>query len=193
MDQEALHHLIVRNVGLSEQHFESFLSIRQTRTLAKKELLVKEGSICNMIGFIHSGLMRSFVRGDGEEHNTDFYFDGYLVSAYSSMVTQLPSDHLIEALTETQLSYISLDDYNNLVSNDIAWLQFGKYVAEFFLIRKCKREIALLKLSAAERLEDMRKTYPGIEQLISQYHIASYLGIKPQSLSRLKFNDTLGS
>ena len=137
--------------------------------------------------------MRSFVRGNGEEHNTDFYFDNYFVSAYSSFVTQLPSDHSIQALTETSIRYITMEQYEYLITSDREWLKFGKYVAEYFLIKKCKREISFLQQTARERMEEMLFTYPGIEQMISQYHIASYLGIKPESLSRIKLEDALVS
>lgn len=191
MSYEVLNDIFINKIGLNENHYKEFLHIGHTKTLAKKDILVKAGSVCTSIAFINSGVMRSFVSGNGEEHNTDFYFDNHFVSAYSSVITQLPSEHSIQALTETSLIWITLEEYRKLVTTDLEWLKFGKYLAEFFLVRKCKREISFLKQTAWERMEDMLLSYPGIEQMVSQYHIASYLGIKPESLSRIKLTELI--
>ena len=188
---EVLCDLLVHKAGLTKNHLALLLNVMQYKTLQQKDFFVKEGTVCNQIGFIKTGVLRSFVYGNKEEHNTDFYFQNYFVSAYSSFVTQLPTEHSIQALTVSEVYYLTLQDYNELVSKDAEWLRLGKYIADFFLIRKCKREISFLKQTASERLESMLATYPGIEQMVPQYHIASYLGIKPESLSRLKQSDYL--
>ncbi len=186
---EEVRDIIVNNIGLTDEHWQTFLSRVKIRSLKRKEFLVKAGTVCNIIGLVNSGVLRSFVTGNGEEHNTDFYFPYCLVSAYSSFVTLLPSDHSIQALSATEVWCLALPDYDELVSADPVWLRFGKYAADFFLVRKCRREISFLKQSATERYAGMIKEYPDIEQRIPQYHIASYLGIKPESLSRIKLAD----
>ena len=191
MNYQALTDLFINKMGLSESHLIKFIDTSHSKTLAKKDFLIEAGSICNVIGYIESGLIRSFVQKDDQEYNTDFYFNDYFVSAYSSVVTQLPTEYAFQALTETKIIYITLDEYKELTVANPEWLKFGKYIAEFFLTRKCKKEISFLKQSAAERLNEMLVTHPGIEQLIPQYHIASYLGIKPESLSRIKLTDLL--
>ncbi|MFD0795438.1 Crp/Fnr family transcriptional regulator [Mucilaginibacter litoreus] len=187
-----LKEIFTGQMGLKESHYQTFIQTAQLKTIEKKDHFIKAGSVCNYIGFINSGLMRSYVQGKAAEHNTDFYFENYFVSAYSSVVTRLPTEHSIQALTDVEIYCLSLEQLNTLIQEDTNWLRFSKYVGEFFLIRKCKREISFLKLSANERMEDMLSNYPGIEQLVSQYHIASYLGIKPESLSRIKLLEASG-
>jgi CRP-like cAMP-binding protein len=174
-------------VGLHEQYVAEFRQLMFRKQLSKKDLLITEGTTCNFIGILISGTMRSFISGgESAEFNNDFYFERDFVSAYTSFLTSRPTNCNIQALTDVNVVYITSAQYQDLVSGDNEWLKLGKYIAETFFIRKCKRETSFLKNSAAERLERVLQLYPGIEQRVSQYHIASYLGVKPESLSRIK-------
>ena len=183
---EALISLFIKNLGLSMDHFQAFYAELKVKNLKKKEHLIREGSVCNFIGFVSSGVFRSYIRNNDEEFNNDFYFEHDFVSAYTSFLTQAPTNCNIEALTDCTIHYISLEKLNKLIAQDNAFLKLGKHVSDTYFIRKCKRETSFLKHSAAERLEALSSLYPGIEQQVSQYHIASYLGVKPESLSRIK-------
>jgi CRP-like cAMP-binding protein len=123
--------------------------------------------------------VRSFIKKGDEEFNNDFYYDYNFISAYTSFLTQQPTNCNIQAITKAEVCYIT---YRQLQE----WLRLGKYVSDIFFMRKCKRETSFLLHTAAERLDRIRTIYPGIEQKVSQYHIASYLGIQPESLSRIK-------
>lgn len=182
----ALRKIFIESIGLNERHLEQFLKVANRKMLNKKEYLIESNTVCEFFAFIEEGVMRSFVKNSIEEFNTDFYFEKSFVSAYSSFITRLPTEHSIQAIADTTVLCITLKQYNDLVDSDSEWLRLGKYLAEYFLIRKCQREISFLKHSATERMENMLITYPGIEQKVQQYHIASYLGIKPESLSRIK-------
>ncbi len=188
---EELRQLFFDRIGLNEKHYQHFIASMHVKKLNRRESLIEAGKTCNFLAFINSGILRSFVTRNEEECNTDFYFKHYFVSAYSSFVTQTPTEHSIEALTRCEIFCITYQQYEDFVKEDVEWLRFGKFIAEFFLIRKCLREISFLKLTASERMEAMLKQYPDIEQVIPQYHIASYLGIKPESLSRIKLLDNL--
>jgi len=183
---ESLITLFTEKLGLDRNHFETFHSELKVKTLKKKEHLIREGSVCNFIGFVSSGTLRSYVRNKEGEFNNDFYFEDDFVSAYTSFLTQMPTNCNIEALTASTIHYISYEKLNRLIAQDNAFLKLGKYVSDTYFIRKCKRETSFLKNSASERLEALSSLYPGIEQRVSQYHIASYLGVKPESLSRIK-------
>ena len=177
---------IFEKIGLQEHHLENFRKELRVKSLKKKEYLIHEGSVCNFIAFVHSGTLRSYVQNDNEEFNNDFYFEGDFVSAYTSFLTQMPTNCNIEALTDVTVAYITYESYTALMAGDSEFLKLGKYISDSYFIRKCKRETSFLKNTAAERFEMIKQLYPGIEQKVSQYHIASYLGIKPESLSRLK-------
>ena len=183
---ESLRALFLEKLGLDASHFDMFLAQLKQKNLTKKQYLVQEGSVCNFIGFVSSGTLRSFVKNNEGEFNNDFYFDDDFVSAYTSFLTQQPTNCNIEALTDSTIHYISYGKLNELIAHDNAFLKLSKYISDTYFIRKCKRETSFLKNSAAERLEGLSSLYPGIEQRVSQYHIASYLGVKPESLSRIK-------
>lgn len=183
---ETLISLFTEKLGLNMGHFEIFYAQLKVKKIRKKEHLISEGSVCDFIGFVSSGTLRSYVRNNDKEFNNDFYFDHDFVSAYTSFLTQMPTNCNIEALTNSTVHYISYQKLNSLIAHDSAFLKLGKYISDIYFIRKCRRETSFLKQSASERLEGLSALYPGIEQRVSQYHIASYLGVKPESLSRIK-------
>jgi len=186
---EKLSEYFTGSTGLTDEHFEQFIKLAEKKVLKKKDFLIKAGSVCDFVALIEQGVIRSFVIKGDEEFNTDFYFENNFTSVYSSYVNTLPSEHYIQALTDSTVYIFPLEKMEKLAASDLQWLKLGKYLAEFFLIRKCQREISFLKQTAPERMENMRLSYPGIEQKVQQYHLASYLGIKPESLSRIKLLD----
>lgn len=183
----ALESVLTGGVGLDGRYVAEFRQVMFSKPLNKKDFLITEGNTCNFIGIVVSGVMRSFIHGgESDECNNDFYFERDFVSAYTSFLTSRPTNCNIQALTNVNIVYITTEQYQALVLRDNEWLKLGKYIAETFFIRKCKRETSFLKNTAAKRLESVLQLYPGIEQRVSQYHIASYLGVKPESLSRIK-------
>ncbi|OOV18544.1 cyclic nucleotide-binding protein [Flavobacterium sp. LM4] len=178
--------IFINKLGLEIHHLEKFISLTKIKTLKKKEFLIQEGTVCEFIGFVVSGKLRSYVQNDSVEFNNDFYLQNSLVTAYTSYLTRNPTNCNIEALADTGIICITYKQFNALIEEDVRFLKLAKYISDVFFIKKCKRETSFLKNSATERFEPLCKAYPGIEQEISQYHIASYLGIKPESLSRIK-------
>lgn len=183
---ESLLALFTQQIGLNENHWAAFCDQLKTKNLKKKEHLISEGTVCDFIGFVSSGTLRSYLRTAEDEINNDFYFENDFVSAYTSFLTKMPTNCNIQALTNSTIHYISRERFNNLIEQDNSFLKLSKYISDINFIRKCKRETSFLKHSASERLEKLPSIYPGIEQRVSQYHIASYLGVKPESLSRIK-------
>ena len=183
---ENLREVITKQIKLTEEQYTHLVSIVKTIDLKKKQYLIQSGSTCSFIGFVETGLLRSFIQKDGDEINIDFYLSNAFVSAYTSFLTQTPANGSIQALVDTKVHLISYADYQNLLKSNDGWYKLGKYVSDTLFIRKCKREASLLMDSANERYQMLIQNYPAIEQLVPQYHIASYLGIKPESLSRIK-------
>ncbi|MEO7044637.1 MAG: Crp/Fnr family transcriptional regulator, partial [Ferruginibacter sp.] len=118
---------------------------------------------------VTSGTLRSYVRNKEEECNNDFYLENSFVSAYTSYLTQMPTNCNIEALTDVEINYITYNQFNKLIALDSDFLKLGKYISDNFFIRKCKRETSFLKNTASERYENLSAIYPGIEQQVSQY------------------------
>jgi CRP-like cAMP-binding protein len=183
---EALRSVICDKVGLKDHHFDTFIRVAKKRSLSKKKNLITAGLVCNFLGIVNSGTLRSYIIKADEEFNNDFYYDNSFISAYTSFLTQQPTNCNIQAITDAEVYLITFRQLEELVSEDLEWLRLSKYVSDLFFIRKCKRETSFLLNSAAERLNVIKTLYPDIEQKVPQYHIASYLGIKPESLSRIK-------
>ena len=183
---DAIEELLINQVGLDREHALPLLDKFNRQELKKKERLIREGETCSFIGFLESGVLRSFILKDGEEFNVDFYLPGSVVSSYTSFLTQVPSVGYIETLGNAVVHTLSLTNYNQLLKSNTAYYKLGKFISDTLFIKKCKRETSLLMDSAVDRYKFLLTLYPSIEQLVPQYHIASYLGIKPESLSRIK-------
>jgi CRP-like cAMP-binding protein len=183
---ETLKDIFINEIGLNEEHLIQFGKILKRVHLQKKEFLIEAGDVCSFIGFVQKGILRTYVLKEDDEFNIDFHVPNSVVSGYKSFLTQTPTKAYIQALSDTTIYLISYSDYQNLLKESTDWYRLGKYIADTLFIIKCKRESSLLMDSAIERYKLFLKEYPQIEQLVAQYHIASYLGIKPESLSRIK-------
>jgi CRP-like cAMP-binding protein len=182
----ALRRLFAENIKLDSEHFDQFIDLSKTVSLQKKEMLIKENSICSFVGYVESGMLRSILVKDGEEFTSDFFFAGSFVSVYTSFLRQTPAVVSIQAIGPTTIYSLSYSHFNDLLNTSSEWYKLAKYIADSFFFKKCIRESSLLQDSALERYKLLLETFPSIEQLVSQRHIASYLGIKPESLSRIK-------
>ena len=161
-----LENLIIKEIGLSLDLFRRLVGECDEVILKKKEYLLRQGQVCSFIGFVETGVLRSYIEKEGEDYISDFHFQGSFATSYRSFLTIEASVGSIQTSNEGY--------------------KLGKYIADTLFIKKCRKETSLLMDDALERYKLLLRTYPHIEQHVSQYHIASYLGIKPESLSRLK-------
>lgn len=183
---DVIEQILINELNLSNDMSDRFLELAETKYLKRKEFFAKQGEACHYLGIIESGILRSYIEKDAVEFIKDFYFSGSIVISYKSFLTGEPSIGSIQALEDTHLITLSSSAYNQLLKESNEWLKFGKYISDTLLIKKCRKETSFLMDSAFERYKLLLKTYPQIEQHLSQYYIAAYLGIKPESLSRLK-------
>ena len=163
-----------------------FMLKRKTLHVKKGDTLVKEGQFCHSIFFMHSGFISLYLLKDGEEHVKDFSLSGKFITAYTSMSTGQASQIYLRAEQDCILSVWDAAYFKELIRQHHKWTFFAYRMAEYLFYRKEKREISLLLYSAEERYQNMLKEFPSLPQEIPQYLIASYLGIKPQSLSRIR-------
>jgi CRP-like cAMP-binding protein len=134
-----------------------------------------------------SGNMRHYYTRDGLEQTTYFYFEGALVSAYISCITNKPSQLTIEAITDCKLLVFPYAALADLFVQSHTWERFGRLLAEYLAIGLEERMVTLLTLSPEERYHDLlRGGKDKILARIPQHYIASYLGITPVSLSRIR-------
>ena len=136
--------------------------------------------------FIEKGVVRSYIERKESEVTIEFSFQETIFCSYSSFLTQTPSKIHIQALTDVLIWRITFDDLQKVYSNTSIGNLIGRIASEILYIEKSNRELALLSMTAEERYLNLFKEQPELIRNIPLKHIASYIGITPQALSRIR-------
>jgi len=177
---------LLKNI-LPDNRAEEFLSAGKNKSLKTTDLFVRIGEIPTKIAFVYSGLFRYvYVNDKGDELTKGLIAENNFLSSYSAMILKEPARFFIEALENSEILEIKWTSIEELMNKDIFWVRFVlKFVEKAFIIKE-KRERDLLLLDAGTRYNNFLKEFPGMNQRITQNIIASYLGIKPETLSRIR-------
>lgn len=176
-----------RLVHFTESEMEIFVSLFSEKNLKKNEYLAKEGEYSTKLAFLTKGIMRAFYRNnEGNEYNKTFFTNSNFVAAYSSLVTRQKNLINIQCLIDCRIQVADFGKITKLYDDYPKIERLARILAENKFTIKEKREIELVTLEASERYKIFRKEHPKLENLIPQYHIASYLGISPTQLSRIR-------
>jgi CRP-like cAMP-binding protein len=164
-------------------------SLLKPKEIEKGTILLKQGDVEKSVAYIENGIFRHYsIDKDGKEISLLFTFENWFVGEISSFLTQSPSYCFIEALTDAKIWQLSYDNLQKLYLHTTVGDRFGRIMMEQLFIRKAKRERNLLMMNAEERYLDLIRHAPHILQNIPLKYIASYLGITPQALSRIRKN-----
>ncbi|MFP5040460.1 Crp/Fnr family transcriptional regulator [Parasediminibacterium sp. JCM 36343] len=159
----------------------------QTRHLAKSTMLQKQGDTACKCYFVKTGLLRSYAIDEkGKEHIFMFAPEGWIMGDIVALASSKPSDLYIDVLETSEVEVFTKDIFEILFSSTAA---SGKTINTLLLNRNAvlqKRVIMLMSATALERYEDFLEIYPNIAQRIPQKMIASYLGITPEALSKIR-------
>lgn len=185
---------IHRFVPLTDAEWAPLAAGLQTRQLARRELFVTQDKPSSDISLLVSGACRLFyTRPDGEEKTTYFFFENHLMASYQSCLTGQPSAFSIEALAPTELLVFPYALLKALYDEWPVYERFGRLLAEYLLLGTDARLAELLLLSPEQRyLALLRSHKSKIMERIPQHYIASYLGVTPVSLSRIRARLTVG-
>jgi CRP-like cAMP-binding protein len=148
--------------------------------------VIKAGQTEDYLYFVESGILRFYVESGEKEITTDFAFQGSFTSAYSSFITRRPTIYNIEALTDVSLWRIHYTDLQEVYRQNPAGQALGRMAAEQLFIRKTEREVSLLRDKPEERYLALLEQNPQLVQQIPLKYLASYIGITPQALSRIR-------
>jgi len=170
----------------NKEEWDAFTEIIRFKTLKKKELLLEEGKVCNFIAFVNSGILREYSFLNGKEATLDFVDDNKFISDYQSFIMEVPSKQYLEALTDVDLLILRKDDINFLYDKYKIWERFGRLIIEAIFCGVEQKRKMIISTSLDEQYRDFVAAYPQILQKVPQYYIASYLGISPEHLSRLR-------
>lgn len=171
---------------IDDKEWNVFASRLTKRVFLKKQILLQEGEIENYLSFIESGIVRLYVPKEENDLTFAFAFDDTFVSGYESFLTRKPSRYNIECITKTTLWRLSYNDLQEIYHRTTVGNMLGRLAGEDLFLRKSAREFALMNDSAEQRYQDLFTHQPHLLQHIKLKHIASYIGITPQALSRIR-------
>lgn len=163
----------------------------QRLCLDKGQALLRAGEHAHLVGFVVSGGLREhYVLPDGGERTKGFSLPGWFAGSLSDLISDEPSKVWIEAAAPSVVLTLPWAEVRRWQETRPAWTRFGWRVAERLYMMKVEREYELLALDAAARLEATLARWPTLEQVFSQRDIASYVGVTPVHLSRLRASRT---
>jgi CRP/FNR family transcriptional regulator, anaerobic regulatory protein len=183
---EGIINIVKSIVRLNKAEEDAFLSILEVKKMKKNELLLREGQVCNFVIFIHTGCLRYFYMKDGEEITGQFFIENDWYTDLDSFIRLKPSEQSIQVLENTTCFVINKRKLEQLYVDFPVFERFGRIMTEqgFLGLYNANRVATLL--TSEERYLAFIKNQPSIVQRVPQHYIASYLGLKPQSLSRIR-------
>lgn len=173
-------------ISLDKSELEFFLNKLQIKQLKGKELLMGEGQICKNAYFINKGCFRIYNNIEGVEVTGQFFFENDWYTDYASFLSQKPSLLNIETLEKTELIILAKTDLVELFVEIPKFERFGRLIAENAFLGLQQRTDMYVNQSPEQRYLKLMNDRPNIFQRVPQHYIASYLGIKPPSLSRIR-------
>lgn len=175
-----------RMAKLSDEDWNTFSSKLVSQQFPKKSTILKTGQVENYLSFVEKGIVRFYVPSENKDLTFTFGFDSEFVSGYDSFITRLPANYTIEALADTILWRISYNDLQEIYAVTEMGNTIGRFASEGLFLKKSKRELSLLNESAEQRYRNLFTEQPQLIQKIPQKYLASYIGITPQALSRIR-------
>lgn len=174
-------------IFISDAELTEFLKLCFVKRFEAKALLSKQGEVANEIFFIAKGITRSTVIDHaGEEHTIHFSLEYQFVAEYTSFMLKVPATNSIQAIEDTEVVVLPRQviewGYKHLAQGD----RMGRLIAEYYFIYFDNRLKNQYVFTPAQRYENISKVFPNIHNRVPQHMIASYLGVSPVHLSRLK-------
>ncbi|SHM90863.1 Crp/Fnr family transcriptional regulator [Flavobacterium saccharophilum] len=173
--------------SLSDNELNKLDDLITFRNLKKGDFLLTENQVSNEIVFIKKGILRSyFFNHQGDEVTNCFAFENEFMASFSSFITRELAQENIQALADTELQIITHENLEKLYKIGIHWQEIGRKLTEMEYVTLQKRMISFQKLSGKERYEELYKNHQKYIKLIPLQYLASYLGITPRHLSRIR-------
>lgn len=175
--------------GVQPEDITLCIELFQPVLMPKNRVLEEAGRTPRHLYYIVSGYMRLFYYNDnGDEVTTHLNCPHGFFTAFSAFTNQDKSIENVESVTECQLLRITKQDYDTLISKSPFWKDYGMHVLQESVIYNEERSRDLATLTAEQRYLKLMSSYPDILQNVPLQYIASFLGIKPESLSRIRRN-----
>jgi len=188
---DSLYDYISSKVRSSDEEFEQVKEAFTPKKLRKRQYLLQEGDVCRYAAFVVKGALRQYLVDEkGNEHITQFAIEDWWISDRESMASETPSNYNIDALEDCELLLLTRQNALDLEKNVPVYKELMDVVKERSAFAGQKRVVSALSYSAEEKYKEFINTYPKIVQRVPQHMIASFLGITPETLSRLRGKST---
>ena len=186
MDNESIYTKLNALSPLSPESWEDLKELFQPVFLQKNEYIVREGDRVHYAYLLLDGVVRVFYSKDGNEYNKTFFTPGMFPTPLTALLSNQASQLSFQALLECRLIRFSYLGFRKLFEKHPCLESLMLKILEQEWIKKERHDIQMVTNAATTNYQIFRETYPGLENLIPQYHIASYLGITPIQLSRIR-------
>jgi CRP-like cAMP-binding protein len=187
MKEEAIIKNISKHISLDEEEKKYFLSILHYKKFERGEVLLNYGEIAKSQYFVIDGCLRNYsIDSDGKEHIIAFATKDWWLSDLYSYITETPAEQAIDALIATEVFEIMKWDMEKVFERIPKFERFFRMLFQNAMVSQMRRIRQGMSVPAEERYMEFIKQYPGIFQQIPLKHIASYLGISPEFLSKIR-------
>lgn len=178
---------ISRYVQLTTEEEEKFTSIITTSRIKKKQFIIQPGFVCHSRTYIMEGAFRVFyLDHDGKEHTVSIGVEDWFVTDFHSYIHQTPAVNFAEALEDSLIFQMKYEDIEPLCKNIHGLSEYFRLTTEKAFAFSRRRVISNISKSAEERYDEYVEKYPHIAQRVPQYVLASYLGVSPEFLSKIR-------
>ena len=174
-------------VPLTEDEQEFIKNYLTVKKLRKRQYLLQEGDVCKCVAFVEKGVLRLYrVNEDGSEHIVAFALEGFFITDLYSFLTNETSTYNIDAIEDSELVLITRSASDELRKLSPKYQEFIFQSTSEAYIQSEKRITSTISLNLEERYKELTANYPDIIQRIPQHMVASYMGLNPETLSRVR-------
>lgn len=176
-----------RHITLTPDEAGTFRSLLTYRRYRRRQYVLQEGDVCRHENYVLSGCLRAYsIDRDGFEHVMMFAIEDWWISDLDSLLTQRPSNLAIDALEDTEVLQIDPPSIEQLYRHVPKFERFFRILLQNAFVAHQRRIHDIIARTAEERFDDFAARHPAFLQRIPQKHIAAYLGITPEFLSRIR-------
>jgi CRP-like cAMP-binding protein len=174
-------------IRLTPAEMELVISFYFPKSIAKNQLLVQPGKICTEISFVNKGCLRSYsMDAQGNKHILQFAVANWIIADMESFVTGIPSKMYIDAIKDADLVCIHRNDYEEMLLAVPKMEKYYRLLGQSHIVASQRRVNAAISYTAEQKYVEFSNNYPDLIQAAPQHMIASYLGMTPETLSRVK-------